>query len=64
MSAETLLCDPVLRHGWDGIISSQFAISCLCFQYMFAFLIASNTMLLKLGLGKVRKKDIILVMGA
>lgn len=19
MSAETLLCDPVLRHGWDGI---------------------------------------------
>ena len=21
MSAETLLCDPVLRHGWDGIFN-------------------------------------------
>ena len=21
MSTETLLCDPVLRHGWDGIFN-------------------------------------------
>lgn len=25
MSAETLLCDPVLRHGWDGIGRCTFA---------------------------------------